>query len=144
MDYYSIQMNASTEPTTSWYDAVNSEFYYEQNQINNMKTNTNGNTFINSVQNEAIVAHSQSTTMITTAEQLHTNIQNHLRPISMHFNNNNNGNYTISSYNDVPDSTYMTYAPCQGERPWNFARCYGFNGEPACPLVNIIDMEDFM
>lgn len=36
------------------------------------------------------------------------------------------------------------YAPCQGPRPWNFAQCYGFYGEPACPLVNIIDIEDFM
>lgn len=36
------------------------------------------------------------------------------------------------------------YAPCEGPRPWNFAQCYGFYGEPACPLVNIVDIEDFM
>lgn len=36
------------------------------------------------------------------------------------------------------------YAPCQGPRPWNFSYCYGFYGEPACPLVNLVDMEDFM
>lgn len=35
------------------------------------------------------------------------------------------------------------YAPCQGPRPWNYAQCYGLYGEPACPLVNIIDIEDF-
>lgn len=36
------------------------------------------------------------------------------------------------------------YAPCEGPRPWNYAQCYGFYGEPACPLVDIIDIEDFM
>lgn len=36
------------------------------------------------------------------------------------------------------------YAPCQGPRPWNYSYCYGFYGEPACPLVNLVDMEDFM
>lgn len=36
------------------------------------------------------------------------------------------------------------YAPCQGPRPWNFSYCYGFYGEPACPMVNLVDMEDFM
>lgn len=36
------------------------------------------------------------------------------------------------------------YAPCQGPRPWNYAHCYGSYDEPACPLVNNIDIEDFM
>lgn len=36
------------------------------------------------------------------------------------------------------------YAPCEGPRPWNFAQCYGFYGEPACPLAKIGDIEDFM
>lgn len=36
------------------------------------------------------------------------------------------------------------YAPCQGPRPWNYAYCYGFYGEPACPMINLVDMEDFM
>lgn len=37
-----------------------------------------------------------------------------------------------------------TYPPCQGPRPWNFAYCYGYYGEPACPMINMVDMEDFM
>ncbi|KAG4078141.1 hypothetical protein HA402_002193, partial [Bradysia odoriphaga] len=43
------------------------------------------------------------------------------------------------TFPDIP-----TYAPCQGPRPWNFAYCYGYYGEPACPLINMVDMEDFM
>lgn len=37
-----------------------------------------------------------------------------------------------------------TYPPCHGPRPWNFAYCYGYYGEPACPMINMVDMEDFM
>ncbi|XP_058055586.1 protein similar-like [Anopheles bellator] len=36
------------------------------------------------------------------------------------------------------------YAPCQGPPPWNYAYCYGYYGQEACPYVNMVDMEDFM
>lgn len=49
--------------------------------------------------------------------------------------------FPLENEMDIP---VPAYAPCQGPRPWNFSYCYGFYGEPACPLVNIIDMEDFM
>lgn len=38
----------------------------------------------------------------------------------------------------------VTYAPCEGPQPWNYAYCYGYYGEPACPMMNLVDMEDFM
>uniref|UniRef100_A0A182FL37 Uncharacterized protein n=1 Tax=Anopheles albimanus TaxID=7167 RepID=A0A182FL37_ANOAL len=38
-----------------------------------------------------------------------------------------------------------SYAPCQGPPPWNYAYCYGYYGQDACPYVNpMVDMEDFM
>ncbi|ETN58582.1 hypothetical protein AND_009825 [Anopheles darlingi] len=37
-----------------------------------------------------------------------------------------------------------SYAPCQGPPPWNYAHCYGYYGQDACPYVNMVDMEDFM
>lgn len=67
-------------------------------------------------------------------------------PISSHFY----GGATSFDANVRPENTAVFaeplngYAPCQGPRPWNFAQCYGFYGEPACPLVDIIDIEDFM
>ncbi|GAB0087527.1 protein similar [Sergentomyia squamirostris] len=60
-----------------------------------------------------------------------------------------NYNYT-PSYPDYYQGNFYqpdpptSYAPCQGPRPWNFAYCYGFYGEPPCPFANMIDMEDFM
>lgn len=38
----------------------------------------------------------------------------------------------------------QTFAPCEGPQPWNYAYCYGYYDEPACPMMNLVDMEDFM
>lgn len=169
MDFY-CQSNATaaTVPARSvpngrsptWYEAVNSEFFYEQNQIQEMKSK-NHHMYTTNMANHTSNVHEQPLTMMTTSEQqIHTGIEYYQRPLnvvnSMHFNNN--ANYLPQSqlqlhsqpqpqpqsqpYSD--GNEMATYAPCQGPRPWNFAQCYGFYGQPACSLLNIIDMEDFM
>lgn len=67
-------------------------------------------------------------------------------PISSHFYGGATSfNANVRAENTVAFAEPLNgYAPCQGPRPWNFAQCYGFYGEPACPLVDIIDIEDFM
>lgn len=162
MDYYS-QTSAVKVPTgcsPTWYEAVNSEFFYEQNQIQDKKSN-NHQMYTDSApakMNGTMTVHEpqQPLTTVTTVKQLQNNIEYYQRPISMHFNSD-------ASYLPTPpiqsqsqpspslpmpyaddDNAMTSYAPCQGPRPWNFAQCYGFYGQPACSLVNIIDMEDFM
>lgn len=54
-----------------------------------------------------------------------------------------NPNNNASTYQTDPN-VVVPYAPCQGQQPWNFSPCYGYDGQPPCPLVNLIDMEDFM
>lgn len=169
MDYYG-QSSAATVPTgrsPTWYEAVNSEFFYEQDQIQKMKSNNqhiyaNGNCAgagVTNATNRSTNVHEQPlVNVVTTAEQqqqqTHTNSNNnnnnnmeyYHRPMSMHFNNDTNSYLPLP-----PPSAYVgdgnaivSYPPCQGPRPWNFAQCYGFYGQPACSLLNIIDMEDFM
>lgn len=109
---------------TSWFEAVNSEFLYEQSQIKDINAIGGGQIFEeNFYPNEPSIQ----------PDPAQKNVQ-FQRPIAMHLNN--------QVY--VGADSITTYAPCQGPKPWNFAQCYGFYGQPACPLVNIIDMEDFM
>lgn len=126
----------------SWYDAVNTEFQYQHNlMLSPMAMDYPAN-----IQNNG--------QRIITAEQTVPTLQQSLTPveqtntpvpfqgaISMYFNQNNG--FPLSIYQNDPN-TLMTNAPCQGPRPWNYAQCYGFYGQPPCPLVNLIDMEDFM
>lgn len=171
MDYYG-QPSAATVPTgrsPTWYEAVNSEFFYEQNQIQKMQS-TNQHIYVNSASaavsvtatNHSINVHEQPLANVDTMakQQTHTNtntsnnsssnsnMEYYHRPMSMHFNNDANNYFPPPP---LPPSScagdgnsMMTYPPCQGPRPWNFAQCYGFYGQPACSLLNIIDMEDFM
>lgn len=151
MEYCGQSM--ATVPTgrsPTWYEAVNSEFFYEQNQIQDMKSN-NHQIFTPNVTNPMVNVHDQPLTVLTTAEQTHSSMDYYQPPIAMHFNND--ANYLPSPSLPLPPplpsyvgdgNALVTYAPCQGPRPWNFAQCYGFYGQPACSLVNIIDMEDFM
>lgn len=155
---------AATVPTSrspSWFEAVNSEYFYDQNQIQDMKTNNHQMYATNMAAHSTANVHDQPLTVLTTSEHSHTSIEYYQPPDvqSMHFNNN--ANYLLqtqlqsqSQPSPLPSlsqppmyddgSAMLTYAPCQGPRPWNFAQCYGFYGQPACPLLNIIDMEDFM
>lgn len=121
MSYYNVPSTPSVGHSPTWYEAVNSEFYYQQTQIHEMKSNSNQQMYVNSAQ---------------IPEQMEY-IENYQPLISTQFASN-------QTYFDENNVTMHSYAPCQGPRPWNFAQCYGFYGEPACPLVNIIDMEDFM
>lgn len=161
MDYYG-QSNAATVPTgrsPTWFEAVNSEFFYEQNQIQDMKSNHH--MYTAGVVHPTLNIHEQPLTIMATTEPTlplppppippsvtHTSMDYYQPPIPMHFNTD--AHYLSSSLplpayvDDANGNALVTYAPCQGPRPWNFAQCYGFYGQPACSLVNIIDMEDFM
>lgn len=172
MDYYG-QSSAATVTTgrsPTWYEAVNSEFFYDKNQIQDMNSNnhhmyaTSGVAAATTHHSVNNVVHEQPLTILTTAEQTHTNIDYYQRPIPMHFSSDANylqtavpsltppssspstllSSSSSTSYVNGDGNALVTYAPCQGPRPWNFAQCYGFYGQPACSLLNIIDMEDFM
>ncbi|XP_055300889.1 protein similar isoform X2 [Sitodiplosis mosellana] len=160
MDYYR-QSSAATVPTgcsPTWYEAVNSEFFNEQDQIQKMKSNNqhiyaNSTAAATTATNHSINMHEQPlTNAVTTTEHQQTHNNNNMeyynRPISMHFNNDANNYFPPPP--PPPSSlvgdgnALLSYAPCQGPRPWNFAQCYGFYGQPACSMLKIIDMEDFM
>lgn len=179
MDYYG-QSGAANVPTgrsPTWYEAVNSEFFYDKNQIQDMNSNNHqmyatGGVAAATAHHTVNNVHEQPLTMLTTAEQTHTNIDYYQRPtpmqqsnhVSMQFSSDANymptavpslpppsspssllsSSSSATSYVNGDGNALVTYAPCQGPRPWNFAQCYGFYGQPACSLLNIIDMEDFM
>lgn len=173
MDYCVPSYPSSSVP--GWWEAVNSEFFYEQNQIQNMSTNAVYKTNINAslFDAEPIVPVQQYPNSVGSAEQAMTTfsfensngsasypcstVENQQQsqdqldmqlfpqqvssPNSFYTPMSSDGNIVI---NDTDAPVIPTYAPCQGPRPWNFAQCYGFYGEPACPLINLVDMEDFM
>lgn len=172
MEYYG-QSSVATVPigrshsSPTWYEAVNSEFFYEQDQIKKMQSNhqhnyANSTTVATTATNHSINLHEQPlTNVVTTVEHqqqqqqqqqithINNNTNNNVgfyhRPMSMHFSNDANNYFPPppSSYAGDVNAT-LSYPPCQGPRPWNFAQCYGFYGQPACSMLNIIDMEDFM
>lgn len=115
----------------SWWEAVNSEFAYEQGQIQNMNLYQrcyNESQFEDGQCINSNMCEYQSPHFINDARPL---VPNCYSPVQTE--------YSCGAFPDIP-----TYAPCQGPRPWNFAYCYGYYGEPACPLINMVDMEDFM
>lgn len=176
MDYYG-QSSVATVPTgrsPTWYEAVNSEFFYEQDQIKKMNSNNqhgyaNSTTAATTATNHSINVHEQPLTNVEHQHHLqqqqppqqpppqqqqiaHINNSSsnnnggfYHRPMSMQFSNDANNYFPPPPSSYAGDgSTTLSYPPCQGPRPWNFAQCYGFYGQPACSMLNIIDMEDFM
>lgn len=127
----------------AWWEAVNSEFVYEQGQVNKMSACQHG---------------------VGTATTTGSYTPNYDPYQELQCINPDTCGYPIKSYSPSDDlaeqyatSSYCqtapeygnypviaAYAPCQGPRPWNYAYCYGYYGEPACPLINMVDMEDFM
>lgn len=150
------QPNVATVPTghsPTWFDAVNSEFYYDQHRKQDVHLKNNGNhhmfTAATGVTNPAAFnLHEHSPTMATAAEPMQTNMEYYQQPIPMEYVNDESFLPTPLSSSSIyvdDNSPMATWnAPCQGPQPWNFAHCYGFYGQAPCPLVNIIDMEDFM
>lgn len=113
-----------------WWEAVNSELSYEQRQVRNMKSG--GQPAHHGFEQHQMVYEStcQSPALGYPSQ-----------PYSP-----DSDQYSIASFGasngGYPEMS--TYPPCHGPRPWNFAYCYGYYGEPACPLINMVDMEDFM
>lgn len=106
--------------STDWWKAVNSEFLYEHELAN---------------KSQYIYSYSSCYEQTN-----HTEIE---CPQQYPLNNSSIDNmcYMNSNY-CYPEM--QSYAPCEGPRPWNFAYCYGFYGEPPCQFANMVDMEDFM
>lgn len=138
---YSDQMLRQPNSPT-WFEAVNSEFYYEQQQISNLKTNYNRN-----LSTENMEFFHTDNSVCSVADFQMEQVQS-TQFVPMHATNQthfpNDFGQNILSPMAEPQYPIVGQAPCEGPRPWNFAQCYGFYGEPPCPMVNIIDMEDFM
>lgn len=120
-----------TDHSPPWVDAVNAEFYYDQHHKQDVV-----NPVLNLHENPLTMA---TTTATTVVKAIQSHLDYYQQPIPTDYINDNSRLYL--------DDNIMPYAPCQGPSPWNFenfAQCYGFYGQPPCPLVNIIDMEDFM
>lgn len=139
MEFYG-QPNAVAVSTIghspTWFDAVNSEFHYDQHRKQDI---------INPVLN----LHESPLAMATAlVKPIQSHMDYYQQPIPAdHINDDSHLQLSPSSSSLYVDDNITTYAPCQGPQPWNFANfanCYGFYGQAPCPLVNIIDMEDFM
>lgn len=104
--------------STDWWRAVNAEFIYEQELANRSGYNF-------------AYPNYQHIDPLTSCDQ-----QTYCSPTE-----SVDMGYIDANYR-YPEM--QTYAPCAGPKPWNFAYCYGFYGEPACQFTNIVDMEDFM
>lgn len=144
---------SSTSNSCNWYDASssssststsssNSESFYHtkttqrvSNAYNNL---SNGLTY-------AQPAHAPFPIQMSDSSAFHEpSIPNGKIQNSIQFYNATSFDANVKTENTTLAEPLNGYAPCQGPQPWNFAQCYGFNDEPACPLVNIIDIEDFM
>lgn len=156
MEFYG-KSNETAIPTghsPSWFDAVNSEFHYDQHRKNDveLKNITNHHmyaTTVCGVANPVLNVHKSLLTMATIpAEPIQSNVDYYQQPIPADYINNNSRIPSSTSPSSLyADDNITTYAPCQGPPPWNitnYAQCYGFYDQAPCPLVNIIDMEDFM
>lgn len=113
--------NLSLNRSSTWFEAVNAEFFFEQSQVKHVRSN--GNRIFEENTHQPL-------------EHLHED-HHHQRQLNNHLKISN-----LSAHCD--SKSIISYAPCQGPKPWNFAQCYGFYDQPACPLAKIIDMEDFM
>lgn len=120
----------------AWWEAVDSEFVYEQRQVRNMKLG-----------NQSVPHHCYEPQQIA-YEDFPSSSQSTALGYPSQTYSPDSDQYSIASFGPTNEygsySEMSTYPPCQGPRPWNFAYCYGYYGEPACPLINMVDMEDFM
>lgn len=122
----------------AWWQTANGEFVYEQPQfpIYDQPTPT---PFQNSYQQHLPSA---SNSPLSYVSDVSTSYLPCSYPDQF---SGGSSNSSHQSYSPSPVTGYQpTYAPCEGPRPWNYAYCYGYYGEPACPLINMVDMEDFM
>lgn len=91
--------------SSTWFNAVNTEFFFEQSQ--RKKIRLIGNQI------------SRNNTQ-TQVELLHEN-QQYERQL-------NNISKDLNSSVYCENIAMISYAPCEGPKPWNFAQCYGFYG----------------
>lgn len=160
MAYCNIDMPPYAPPLTStsncnWYDGSSSSSFYHNDAIqqplqlepNSYNNSHNGLAYSQPVHMQThphVPAELEFPPQMTDSTAFHA-------PSMPNVKMRNSNLFGATSYdaNERSRSTTLAeplngYAPCQGPRPWNFAQCYGSYGEPACPLVNIIDIEDFM
>lgn len=144
MSYYAQQISHPAASQT-WFEAVHSEFLYEQSQISGM--NMFSNQMLQSPDyrqppNEGEMYYDPTAQIVPDAVGYMPMQPNGVPSV----NYLNSSSMAAQQFPPNADQSYPLagVAPCQGPRPWNFAQCFGFYGEPACPLLNVIDMEDFM
>lgn len=153
MEFYGQSTETATPagPAATWFDAVNSEFHYDQHRKQDVDLNNNHNQHVyataSSVAHPVLTVHENP---LTPAEPIQSNVGYYQRPpygLLSSYINNERGLLSSPSSSSMYDQNMTAYAPCQGPPPWNFTnfeQCYSFYGQAPCPLVNIIDMEDFM
>lgn len=144
--YYNIMY----EVRPAWWEAVTSEFVYEQGQVHSLN-----------VPQFSTYDHQQPVSSQSTQASYNPAYQNSSGPNSpLAYSNQRSPSdrFSVCSNYDAyntssPSPEYLaagsyplpgTYAPCDGPRPWNYDYCYGYYGEPACPMISMVDMEDFM
>ena len=124
------QMNPAMPP---WWQAVTAEFVYEQDQQVQPSMNQCS-------PYEKYDENIQCVSSNVNADGSIVNDNMIYSPFSDQSDLQSNVSDEYRSYLGIP-----AYAPCQGPpQPWNYGYCYGYYGEPACPLMNMVDMEDFM
>lgn len=139
------------EARPAWWEAVTSEFIYEQGQVHSLNV-------------PPYSTYDQQTAVTNHQSQVYNTASFHNSPSSnspLPYSNQTTPSdrfsvcSNIEQYNTGPLSPdYLvagggyprsgSYAPCDGPRPWNYDYCYGYYGEPACPMISMVDMEDFM
>lgn len=153
MDYFpvhppnvdnTIPMGQMNPPPPSWYGPVNPEYQY-QSHLNMLGPPPMGYSAHPQHNNHMFDEHTVPTLQqpMSIGEQPPANpvrYQGLLTTYLSQMNPNNNASASCQSDPNV----IVPYAPCQGQQPWNYSPCYGYDGQPPCPLVNLIDMEDFM
>lgn len=137
-----------------WWEDVTSEFVYEQGQVHSLNVPHQYSTF-----DHQSVSNNQTHHVFNPV--YHSPSSGSKSPITYRNQQSPSDRFSVCSnvelYNNgSPSPEYLTgtggggyphpgaYAPCDGPRPWNYDYCYGYYGEPACPMISMVDMEDFM
>lgn len=143
------------ERPAAWWEAVTSEFVYEQGQVHSLNvaqysaaydhqslSNLQPPPVFNTVYTQNSSGSNSPT--IAYGKQLSPSDRFSVRAnVEVFHTGSPSPEYHLVN-GGFPRPPPGSYAPCDGPRPWNYDYCYGYYGEPACPMISMVDMEDFM